>query len=387
MSDPIAIAGGGIGGLTLAIALRRKGLESVVLERESAFRSVGAGITMQLNAMTALRHIGADEAVRAAGNRLDRLKLLWKTGTVMATTEMAEYAAEFDASFTSIHRERLHDALLQLLPSEIVRLGFEVERFSETDRGVLVTSTNHQQIEAAALVGADGLRSRVRTQLWGEHPLRYSGCTSWRGVLENDGFVCTTDGSESWGDRSIFGLIPLAEKRLYWFGTETTQPGGIDPEDPRDALLKLFGDWHDPIPRVIQATPPQSILRTDIYDRPFRFPWGRDRVTLLGDAAHPMTPNMGQGGGQAVEDAVVLAELLANSDSIESGFRAYQKARHERTKKFVNTSRRVTRLVHGMNFPLRIARAWFTTLVPSWVQEREFRNAFRFEIPASHNTH
>jgi len=375
----IAIAGGGIGGLTLAAALIRKGIDAVVLERSSEFETVGSGITMQINAMQALRHIGLAEGVEAAGNRLDRLVLRTRDGNTLFVSDMAKPAREFGVPFVCIHRARLHEVLLAALPPEAVTLGFAVQGCSENAGRVTVSSSDGREIEADALVGADGLRSQVRKQLWGDQPLRYSGVTSWRGVVANDDFVPLDEATEIWGDRSNFGFLPLADGQLYWFATQVAEYGQQDVGDPRESILPLFKGWHRPIEQVVEATDPKSILRTDIWDRRPRMPWGQGRITLLGDSAHPMTPNMGQGGGQAVEDAVVLAEVLSQAASLPEGLREYERRRFSRTKFFVDNSHRATALSHGMTPLMRFARRWAVPHVPDWLRERQIRKVFRFE--------
>ncbi len=375
----IAIAGGGIGGLTLAAALARKGIDATVLEQAPAYSPVGAGITMQINAMQALRHIGLAEKIAVAGIGLNRLVLRTWDGSQIFATDMAKPATQYGAPFIGIHRAKLHEVLLAALAPKAVTLGFSVQEFSQSNKKVVVTSTDGRQVEADILVGADGLRSRVRQQLWGDEPLRYSGCTSWRGVIDNDGFVPSDEAHETWGDHSNFGMFPMDEKRAYWFATELTEPGQSDADDPRPGLFRLFGHWHNPIQQVIEATPKESIIRTDIWDRPPRSPWGQGQVTLLGDAAHAMTPNMGQGGGQAVEDAIVLAEALSRATSIPHALREYEQKRFVRTKFFVDNSRRATRISHGMTPLLSFARKWVVPQIPEWFRERQVQKVFHFE--------
>src|SRR5262249_48152410 len=151
----------------------------------------------------------------------------------------------------------------------------------------------------------------VRKQLLGDMPLRYSGYTAWRGVapytLEQQG------ASESWGYGARFGLVPLAQGRTYWFATANTPEGGEErPGERKTEVRERVRGWHAPIEAVIESTQEDVLLRNDIFDRPPVTRWSEGRVTLLGDAAHPMTPNLGQGACQAIEDAVILASLLQN---------------------------------------------------------------------------
>ena len=376
----IVIAGGGIGGLTAAIALQRKGFPVQVLEQSAEYLPLGAGITLQMNAMQALRHIGMSDVAEAAGNRLNLLAIRFADGKLVASEDMQSPAAEFGVPFLAIHRAQLHDVLLQAMrPAEVER-AFRVVECTESGDGVAAVAEDGRRAEGDILIGADGLHSRIRGHLWGDEAPRYSGYTSWRAVTHNGGRVPTDEGSESWGEKSVFGLIPLADDRLYWFATQQAAADGSDPADPRDVLLPIFGNWHDPIRSVVEDTDPQSIIRTDIRDRPTRFPWGQGRMTLLGDAAHPMTPNLGQGGGQAIEDAVVLAEFLARHESIEDGLRGYERRRHPRTKHIVQTSRRMSAMAHGGTALMRFARRCVFPHIPRGVHRRMVRKIFQFEV-------
>jgi 2-polyprenyl-6-methoxyphenol hydroxylase-like FAD-dependent oxidoreductase len=179
------------------------------------------------------------------------------------------------------------------------------------------------------LIGADGLRSSVRAGLWGDRAPRYAGYTSWRGVAEyHHAELPLGTGVESWGHGARFGMTHIGGGRIYWFATRNTSVGGADSGSGAKAdLLDCFGSWHAPIGALIEATDAWSIIRTDIFDRPPRRRWGRGRVTLLGDAAHPMTPNLGQGACLALEDAVVLADAVERHGAVAAALRAYEARR------------------------------------------------------------
>ena len=376
----ITIVGGGIGGLTAAVALKQKGFQVQVIEQAPDFQPIGAGITMQINAMQAFQRIGLADEIMAAGNSLNRLILRWSSGKEIFTSHMEQFRQEFGAPFIGIHRAKLHEVLLAALPEDTVEMNCRIESVSESDNRVSLTATDGKQFETDAVIGADGLNSQVRKHLWGDEPMRYTGLTSWRGILDNPNITPTDEAGEYWGKSKIFGYVPLGDNVLYWFTTQLAEEGGQDQgNNARDAVLQTLDDWHSPIKQWVEQTKPENIIRTDIRDRPPRFPWGKGRITLLGDAAHPMTPNLGQGGGQAVEDAVVLAATLARAADPVSGFQDFEKRRHPRTKKIVQDSRTFSSLAHGSSLLMRFAKHWMFPFMPTSYRHRQLREIFRFQ--------
>lgn len=337
----VLIAGGGIGGLTLGVALRRAGFSVRVFERAASLRAVGAGITMQTNAILAFRTIGLDTAVAAVGHAMQRGAILDWRGRTLGTMFVSEMAEELGAPMIAIHRAQLQEVLQEALGPEPLTLGSKVVGFREEPEGVVARLSDGTEARGDLLVGADGLRSTVRAQLVGDGEPRYAGYTSWRGVCDVPGVADPAFTSESWGRGLRFGIVPIGQGRTYWFATANAPAGGIDAPDAHGELLSRFGDWHAPIRELIEKTPVSAIFRTDIHDRPPIPSWARGRVVLLGDAAHPMTPNLGQGGGQAVEDAVVLARCLTSEADVPAALARFQALRIPRANDFVIQSRRL----------------------------------------------
>ncbi len=357
----VVIAGGGIGGLTLGVALRRAGFSVRIFERAPSLRPVGAGITMQTNAILAFRTIGLDTAVAAAGHAMQRGSILDSRGRSLGTMLVSEMAQELGAPMIAIHRARLQEVLQEALGPEPLKLGVKVVGFREEPEGVIVRLSDSTEVRGELLVGADGLRSTVRSQLLNDGEPRYAGYTSWRGVCEAPGLADETSTSETWGQGLRFGIVPLGQGRTYWFATANLRAGGIDAPDAHGELLSRFSGWHEPIRALIESTPASSIVRTDIHDRPPVQKWVGRRVALLGDAAHPMTPNLGQGGGQAVEDAVVLARCLATEKDLPAALSRYEALRLPRANGFVSQSRRLGQIGQWEN------------AVACWVRDRLFQ--------------
>ena len=327
---PILIAGGGIGGLTAAVALRRAGFEVEVFERAPEIREVGAGIAIQPNAVLALRRIGLDRAVTEVSCVEEALYLWTAGGDLLACLRPREIAP--DAAFLSLHRATLQKVLLEALGPGGIHTGCECVGFEARPDGVTLLLQDGRRIEGAVLVGADGVHSAMREQLLGDGEPGYAGYTAWRAVTP-EGFAPRPAGSsETWGRGHRFGIVPIGHGRVYWYATSNAPPGGHDePGALHNALLRVFGDWHAPIRELIAATPESAILRTDIFHRHPSRRWGRGRVTLLGDAAHPMTPNLGQGACLAIEDGVVLADCLRAVPDRSAALRRYEALRQRRT--------------------------------------------------------
>lgn len=325
----VTIIGGGIGGLVTAIALRRGGHEVDVYERAPELREVGAGITLWPNAMRVLFDLGVGEAIANRGRRLSSAAIRSADGRILSVTEPRSLERHFDAPAIALHRADLHAALAEALPSDIIHLGRACSAVDENR----VQFADGTSVTADLIIGADGIHSAVRRHLFPHIQPRYSGYTGWRGVTQHD----TDAAGEAWGRGARFGIVPIGHGRVYWFATQNA-PAGT--RFSREHLLETFGDWHAPIRDLIASTPAETILQNDIIDiAPFHT-WHRGRAVLLGDAAHPTTPNLGQGACMAIESAAVLAEELSRRD-IDSAIAAYVARRAPRVARITNESWRV----------------------------------------------
>jgi 2-polyprenyl-6-methoxyphenol hydroxylase-like FAD-dependent oxidoreductase len=336
----VIIVGAGIGGLTTAIALTRRGLDVEIYERTTQLAEVGAGVSLWPNALKALQQLGMKEALEAMSFVSEIGALRTSNGHFVSRTSATEFVRRFGFPTTVFHRAELLDALVRAAGNIPIHLGRQCRDFDQSGDRVTVHFTDGGQATGDTLVGADGLRSVVRERLGIPGALKYAGYTAWRSVAS----FATSDliAGETFGCGQRFGLVPISGSRVYWYATDNLPEGGREaPPAAKERLLGRFRTWHAPIPDVIAATSPDAILRNDIYDRDPVDRWGEGRVTLVGDAAHPMTPNLGQGGCQAIEDGLVLARHLSGARDVPAALRAYESERIPRTSFIVTASRRV----------------------------------------------
>lgn len=364
------IIGGGIGGLAAAIALRRVGVQARVFERAASVEEVGAGLSLWPNGLRALDAMGLGNAVRARGVRDMESALRTWTGRVLVAANATELQALLGDVSLVIHRGELLGLLRRQLPADALVCGAALVDVSENERGINATFADGSTAQADFLIGADGINSVVRARLFGEAPPDYAGYTAWRGVARFDHARLLP--GVSLGRGSQFGQVPLADGRVYWFATQNSPPRRARPEGGwKKALTELFGGWHAPIPQLLAATDELAILHNDIVDRPVRTSWGAGRVMLLGDAAHPMTPNLGQGANQALEDAQAMARAVAGETSETASESAiarirgqYERERLAAANAVVVQSRRVGRVMQ------------LTNPAACWLRDRLLRTRF-----------
>ncbi|MFC8896805.1 FAD-dependent monooxygenase [Streptomyces cinereoruber] len=306
------VVGAGIGGLTAAVALHRRGWRVTVLERSADLAPVGAGIALAPNAQRALDVVGLGDRVRALSAWQGDGGMRTPAGRWLVRTDAAAAAARFGGPLVLLHRATLVEILTSALPDGTVRTGTAATVTDPGDdrrpaRVTAVAQGAETEWEADLVLAADGIHSATRRALFPDHSgPRYSGRTTWRVVVPAPGRPFAPH--ETWGAGRLWGTQPLKDGRVYAYAMATAPEGARAPDDEKAELLRLFGDWHHPVPEILAAVDPDRVLRHDVHHLITPLPaYHRGRVALLGDAAHAMMPSLGQGGNQAVEDAVVLA--------------------------------------------------------------------------------
>ena len=345
------IVGAGIGGLTAAIALKRRGWDVAVYERAPELREVGAGITLWTNAVKVLRKLGVGEGVESVAAPFKRSEMRTWRGRILIATDFERLNEKLGAPSIGIHRADLQSQLADALGREHITLGTTCVAYTQDEKTATALFAEGDEGRGQILVGADGIKSLVRNQLLGPEPPRYAGYTAWRGVgLIDRPEIPLGVNVLAIGRGSQVGMLPIGGGRTYWFATANVpageQPG---PGGHKADLLARFADWWPAFPAAVEATPASAIVRNDIVDRPPVRKWTDGRVTLLGDSAHPTTPNLGQGACQAIESAFVLAEKLAQAESAPAGLLAYERARFDRTAMITKESWKLGRMLATEN--------------------------------------
>jgi 2-polyprenyl-6-methoxyphenol hydroxylase-like FAD-dependent oxidoreductase len=374
----VIIIGGGIGGLCAAIALQRRGIAAHVFEAAPELRAAGAGIQMPPNAMHVLDRLGVAAAVRQAGAVLDRGDICDYQHGLLQSLDLRAVEQRYGFATVAVHRARLHAALSAGVAEGTLHLGKQCRQVEQDDRQVRVRFADGGEAAAPILLAADGVRSVVRRQFFPAVELRYSGQSSYRAVVQ---YALPPElgrvGQEIWGAGCRFGFAPIGGDQVYWFATFDAPPGlEVAPGPARPRLEQLFASFPAPIPALIAAAEEAQLLRTDIYDfRPMPV-WHSGRVALLGDAAHATTPNLGQGGAQAIEDGYVLAESLARHAEPAAAFAAYEGLRKAKATMVVNRSWQLGKLAHMKNPLGRAARNLLMRITPESVSWRQFDALF-----------
>ena len=365
----VIVVGGGIAGLSAAIALRKTGHEVVVLERTPRVDPVGAGITLFANAMKALERLGVGEAVAARGAAATRSAILTWEGR-----ELTRVPSDLLEGTIALHRADLQ----AVLGGGDVRLGVEVAAVEPGEDAVVAKSTDGSEERGDLLVGADGLSSVVRRAI-ADVPVRYAGYTAWRGVSS----VPVEAGrlTESWGVGERFGLVDIGRGRTYWFATKNAPEGeSHEPGGRKAEIRRRFSGWHEPIAAVVEAADESAILRNDVYYLEPLPRWSDGRVVLVGDAAHATTPGVGQGAAQAIEDAVVLADRLVRRDDLATALADYETIRRPRAEAVLKMSRRVDKaaqLASPLGCRLRNA---LVRWLPERAQRRQLESLVHYEL-------
>jgi 2-polyprenyl-6-methoxyphenol hydroxylase-like FAD-dependent oxidoreductase len=339
------VIGGGIGGLASGIALRRGGWEVSVLERTPVLEPVGSGLALAVNALRALDALELGDRVRALSKVRGQVGIRRSDGRWLTHTTEDKARELYGDSIVVMLRATLVDLLVEALGPGRLRLGTTV---TGVDAATGTVRTDAGEVRADLVVAADGIHSPVRGALFPGHPAPvYSGVTTWRGLAPRpEGEIRST---ESWGRGTVFGVHALDDELAYFYATDLS-PAGAPHTDERAELLRRFGGWHEPIPALLHACDPARVLRNDLYYLREPLPaMHAGRVALVGDAAHPMTPNLGQGACQAIEDAVVLAHLADGGD-----LAGYTRARLRRTSDVVRRSMTICKMTKVRN-PVGVA--------------------------------
>ncbi|HEY9648601.1 MAG TPA: FAD-dependent monooxygenase [Chroococcidiopsis sp.] len=388
----VIVIGGGIGGLTLARACLDRGMEVELYEKRSLHDMLSGpgGIFIQRNALRVYKLLWAgqiyDRFCQQGGSIL-KGGFFSKSGAPLYINS-PQFIQEDNLGICLL-RSELQQILYEALPEGTVRPGCAVERFEEREDAIQVFFQDGSSTTGDILVGADGLYSTVRARLHGQDrlaPAVYSGMCCWRGYFDGAGLPLDDQYSwaEFWGQGDRFGYFDVGAGRFSFYAFDNVEAGGNDDGEGGglNALRSRFSGYGGPVPAILEALAHQPIYRDDIYDRiPLGREWGRGRVTLIGDAAHPVQPNIGQGGCMAIEDGFELVKRLAQliaSDALPEQLRQFEASRCDRVTRVFSTSRQVGQLGQAEGAIACFFRDWLYKLTPTKLADQQFKWLFDY---------
>lgn len=380
MKNEITILGGGIAGLTTAIALNRVGIKPIVFEAAPEIRALGAGIALAANAMIALDRLGIRDEVVRLGRVLPSFSILDQEGKLITKTDSQRMGALYGVDNFTIHRAELHRLLLSKIDPDSIQANKKAVDVKQTQDSVTVFFDDGSKHKTELLIAADGIHSGIRKKLIPDSEPRYAGYTCWRAVIDNTE-LDLSESSETWGSDGRFGIVPLAHKKLYWFACMNAQPADLALKRYKvEDLLNHFGDYHEPIPEILKETKDESLLWNDINDLKPINQYAFENILLIGDAAHATTPNMGQGACQAIEDAVILMHEIDNQPDIIQAFKTFEKRRLKRTHDIINMSWRIGKIAQMENPLMGHVRNFLFRLIPSSVNEKQLKKLYEVDF-------
>jgi len=371
MGNTAVVVGGGIGGLAAAIGLHRIGWDVTVLERTSMLEDTGAGISLAANGLRALDELGIGGAVRNASRGQYSGGTRTPQGGWLARMDGSALEKAVGTPIMGIPRSTLHRLLREALPARSLVIGSEAATVEQTGPGTVHVGYSTTVLEADLVVAADGIDSKVRGRLFPDHPGPvHSGSTVLRAITEH-AVDLRTDFELTWGRGAEFGHIAFLDGKAEWHAV-LSLPAGTRFADPLTELRRRFHTWHDPIPALLNATRPEAVLHHDVNELRTPLPsYTVGRIALLGDAAHAMTPNLGQGACQALEDAVTLAAALGAESTVEAGLARYDAERRPRSQAVARAARQAGRMGQQLSHPLAVTlRNTAMRLTPSRVATR-----------------
>ncbi|WP_106769252.1 FAD-dependent monooxygenase [Paenibacillus faecalis] len=376
MNNNIVIVGGGIAGLCAAIAFQHLGIQVKVYERSPEPTVAGAGIIIAPNALQALEPYGIAAQIIRAGKASESFHLLSEKGEMLTKLTVPSGSQKM----YSIHRKDLHHLLLSALHPGTVEWGKECRVIQQDDHGVRVHFADGSIAEGSILVAADGIHSGVRKQLLTKDIYRYAGYTCWRGVVSSDGLPGLSEHFiETWGTKGRFGIVPLPHHQVYWYALVNAPPNEARYANfTAQDLLPIFEDYHMPIPGLLKKTEPHQIIHRDIADIVPLKRFYEKRIVFIGDAAHAITPNVGQGACQAIEDARVLADCIEQYSDIHEAFVQYDIRRRKRAVKISNLSWMLGKIAQSESSILTAGRNWIMRHTPKSISQNRVQDLYKF---------
>lgn len=371
----IDIIGAGIGGLTTAIALEQKGIKTRIFEQAEQIKPVGAGIILANNAMQVYEKLGLRKEIEENGNPISSMNITKPNLKSLSKIDLTYFEQKHKTKNIAIHRGTLQQILIDKLKSTEINLNHKLTSIVEKTNGYNLKFENGEQIQSSTILGADGLNSIVRQNIFPKNSIRNANQICWRGITECElPIKFRNELNEAWGKAERFGFVQIAESKVYWYALKTFNKNKN--EFSINDLEQYFGDYNSVIKDIIKSTKKEHINTAEISDLKPTNIWFKENVCLIGDSAHATTPNIGQGACQAIEDAFVLSECL-NKYGITKAFSEYQKLRLPKAHRVVKASWLVGKMAHLKNPILIGLRNQMLRLTPSSVNRKQNEQIFK----------
>lgn len=369
----IGIVGAGIGGLTAAIMLRAQGHDISIYEKQDTIREVGAGIGIGDNVLQMLGEHDLAKGIKNAGQVLTAMRIFDEQGHTLNTLPLSEKKTN-----VTLERQTLVDLLKSYLDDGLFNFNHEVTHVESDGTTATIHFKEQSTVQLDMVIGADGIRSKVRQSVQPKSKVQYQGYTCFRGIVD-DMDMLKPIADEYWGQKGRFGIVPLLDGRAYWFATMNAKENDMHfKKFNKPYLQAYFNHFPEPVRKVLDLQPETAILHHDIYDLKSLSTFVYEKnIVLLGDAAHATTPNMGQGAGQAMEDAVVLANVLKKYSDLDRALQRYQRLRVKHTQKIIKKSRKIGEIAQKSNGMTMSVRNRLLRMMPKWFMARQTRLLYR----------
>ena len=371
----IDIIGAGIGGLTTAIALEQKGIKTRIFEQAERIKPVGAGIILANNAMQVYEKLGLRKVIEEKGNPISSMNITKSNLNPLSKIDLTYFEQKHNTKNIAIHRGTLQQILLDKLKSTEINLNHKLTSIVENTNGYSLEFENGEQIQSSTVLGADGLNSIVRQNIFPNNSIRNANQICWRGVTEYElPTKFKNELNEAWGKSERFGFVQIAENKVYWYALKSFKKNKS--KFSINDLEQYFSDFNSVVKDIIKSTKKEQINTAEISDLKPTSIWYKNNVCLIGDAAHATTPNMGQGACQAIEDAFVLSECL-DKYGITQAFSIYQKLRLPKAHQVVKASWVLGKMAHISNPILIGLRNKMLRLTPSSINRKQNEQIFQ----------
>lgn len=383
MIDNISIIGAGIGGLVTALSFDKLNISYKLYERAESIKEVGAGIWLSPNALQVIEWISPKllKEIQNSGNIFNRILVADHKLNTISDSDQNFVQELFGYTTMAIHRGRLQQILYKYAAQDNIELNKTFNDYSQkNNKTLLINFTDGTSIQTKSIIGADGINSSVRQQLFPKSKIRYSGQTCWRGIAnyEIDATLAAT-GFTLWGKKLQFGVSKLEHGKTYWFAVKLSEPNQVDNKETLKALLiEMFSEFHPIVDKLIQNTSADKIIRGDLSDLELLKNWHSNKICLIGDAAHSMTPDLGQGGAQAIEDAFYLSNFINESIDMEATYDKFYKYRKPKIEKLVKQSR-LTSKIAITNRLFEIVRNMVLKHIPETYMQKQMLQLYKLD--------